>query len=70
MKAKQDLYGVFDIDILEVSLKITQYLLTDLRTLKKINACLKIDPSLPRFSDIFEILLAFQICMPFSGITL
>ena len=32
MKAKQDHYGVFDIDILEVSLKITQYLLTDLRT--------------------------------------
>ena len=47
MKAMQDLYGVFDIDILEVSLKITQYLLADLRTLKKINACLKIDPSLP-----------------------
>ena len=54
MKAKHDLYGVFDIDILEVSLKITQYLLTDLRTLK----------------GVFEILLGFQICMPFSGITL
>ena len=65
MKAKQDLYGVFDIDILEVSLKITQYLLTDLRTLKKINACLKNDVSLPIFSDIFAILLCFQICMPF-----
>ena len=54
MKAKHDLYGVFDIDILEVSLKITQYLLTDLRTLKMINARLKNDLSLPLVRFFFK----------------